>query len=119
MRKYPRAPHPFVIEPPDDTKQVYEPGEFLQFDLVLIGRGRDYFPYFVYTFEELGSMGIGKGRGKYLLLEIRSDGRVIYSADTKSLKPIGTLTNPALPDKQINSLTLHFLTPTRIIFTTV
>ncbi len=42
MRKYPKAPHPFVIEPPDEDKQVYKPGEALEFSLVLIGRGREY-----------------------------------------------------------------------------
>jgi len=78
MRKYRTAPHPFVIEPPmsprfterngnplADTKTIFEPGEKLSFSLILIGKAIDSLPYFIYTFEELGNSGIGKGRGRY------------------------------------------------------
>jgi hypothetical protein len=43
------------------------PGDAVIFNLLLIGRAIDYLPYFIYTFEELGKVGIGKGRGKYSL----------------------------------------------------
>src|SRR3989338_3951739 len=65
LRKYEKAPHPFIIEPPLEQKRLYNPGETLNFNLILIGKAIDYLPYFIYTFEELGKIGIGKGRGKY------------------------------------------------------
>lgn len=70
LRKYEKAPHPFVIEPPFETKTNYQPGDTITFGLVLIGRAVEYLPYFIYTFEELGKMGIGKGKGKYELMDV-------------------------------------------------
>ncbi len=63
MRKYEAAPHPFVIEPPNEKKGVYGPDEELVFGLTLIGRAVDYLPYFVYTFDELGKAGLGRAGG--------------------------------------------------------
>lgn len=73
MRKYPYAPYPFVITPPLEEKRTYQNGETLCFELTLIGISIDYLPYFIYTFDELGRMGIGKGKGKYQLGEVRTD----------------------------------------------
>ena len=64
------TPHPFILEPPEDTRTSYEPGETLSFGLILIGRAVDYLAYFIYTFEELGCLGIDRNRGKYKLLQV-------------------------------------------------
>ncbi|MBI2470391.1 MAG: CRISPR system precrRNA processing endoribonuclease RAMP protein Cas6 [Planctomycetes bacterium] len=74
LRLYPKVPHPFVIEPPSDEKQSFAPGEAFTFHLILIGQAIDYLPYFIYTFTELGKRGIGQGRGKYDLLEVKGIG---------------------------------------------
>ncbi len=116
MRKYKAAPHPFVIEPPPEKRRGYTPKDNITFGLTLIGRAIDYLPYFIYTFDELGKIGIGKGRGKYKLKTVKSvkmqdasDKAVkgdsekmsdsdavipakagiqtIYDSDTKTLKP--------------------------------
>ena len=71
MRKYPSAPHPFILLPPLEDDRVYEPGEKMEFHLTLIGKAFDYLPYFIYTFEELGKMGLGRGRGKFSVEEVR------------------------------------------------
>ncbi|HDH12655.1 MAG TPA: CRISPR system precrRNA processing endoribonuclease RAMP protein Cas6 [Nitrospirae bacterium] len=124
MRKYTSAPHPFIIEPPPEKKRGYTPEDELIFGLTLIGKAIDYLPYFIYTFDELGKMGIGRGRGKYELKEVRSgaEDKVIYSSDTKTLRTfktdilsfnsVFTNTNTYKP----KSLTLNFLTPARIIY---
>lgn len=67
LDKVPTAPQPFVLEPPLETKRVYEPGEELVFHLVLIGKALDYLPYFIYAFDELGRVGLGRGKGAYTL----------------------------------------------------
>lgn len=55
-------PRPFVIKPPLETKEIYAAGERLSFDVVLIGKIRDYLPYFIVTFKELSHAGLGRGR---------------------------------------------------------
>jgi CRISPR-associated endoribonuclease Cas6 len=133
MRKYTVAPHPFILEPPTDSQRTYEQGEDLSFGLTLIGRATDYLPYFIYAFDELGRIGIGKGRGKYELREVAEDnpsnnddpprgeeltGRVIYRGDNKVLsQPNGPVrwsdlmtTAPA----PLASMRLSFMTPARI-----
>jgi CRISPR-associated endoribonuclease Cas6 len=143
MRKYKSAPHPFVIEPPADKRRGYKPGDEIQFGLTLIGRAIDYLPYFIYTFDELGKIGIGKGKAKYELKEVRCDGKQIYDAETKTLKPFKTSSLdvgiPTFPHSGgfaeakekgpacrpsgrgkggffNKRLTLNFLTPTRILY---
>jgi len=131
MRKYPYAPHPFVITPPLETKREYEPGETLRFELTLIGRAIDYLPYFIYTFDELGRMGIGRGRGKFKLEEVRAvrEGErskvkgeweeTIYSGRDKILhNSLKIMTIDDLSPFPPSPSTLHltFLTPTRLKF---
>jgi hypothetical protein len=67
LDKVPTAPQPFVIEPPLETKRTCEPGEELSFHLVLVGKAFDFLPYFIYAFDELGRVGLGRGKGKHTL----------------------------------------------------
>ena len=85
MNKYEKIPHPFIIEPPDETKREYGQGERIAFGLVLVGKAVDYLPYFILTFEELGKIGLGRGRGKYVLLQADKDGTVVYSEKDKTI----------------------------------
>ncbi|HEV8719627.1 MAG TPA: CRISPR system precrRNA processing endoribonuclease RAMP protein Cas6 [Candidatus Binatia bacterium] len=55
-------PRPFVIKPPLETKESYLPGDRLSFDVVLVGKIKDYLPYFIVTFKELSQAGLGRGR---------------------------------------------------------
>ncbi len=94
LRKYPAAPHPFIIEPPLDGRRGYEAGDNLEFGLTLIGKGIDYLPYFIVAFDELGRTGLGRARGKFRLAEVRGESRnggrddwlSIYSGDRKVLR---------------------------------
>jgi hypothetical protein len=125
MRKYEAAPHPFVIQPPIERKQVYKPGEDLTFGLVLIGRAIDYLPYFIYTFDELGKTGLGRGRGKFVLKTVESEesgvrSEPIYDDASKTLKQFNAVAIPLdgaiKRTRKKASLTLRFLTPARITY---
>ncbi len=118
---YAFAPHPFVIEPPEETREIYEPGAELRVGLVLVGRALDYLPYFIYAFEEIGHRGIGAGRGKAALQRVSalglesSDDRCIYQTGTGQLEsdyPVGV----GAPDTEAvgTRLRLRLHTPLRL-----
>lgn len=128
MNKYEKIPHPFIIEPPLETKKVYENDETIAFNLVLIGRANDYIPYFIYAFDELGKIGIGKGRKPYKLLTVYSENEMIYNSQDKLIKnvPPKRLVIDKLwrwESKEADTeatdgmeLTIQFITPVRIKF---
>jgi len=122
MRKYPYAPHPFILKPPFGDENCYDIGDDLCFELTLIGKGTDYLPYFIYTFEKLGEAGFGKSRGKFQLakvtsLNLENNETEIYNSSEKILHPgYHTINAESLAhqDTAPVQLTLNFLTPTRI-----
>lgn len=138
MRKYPYAPHPFVLTPPLEDRTEYEKGESLSFDVTLIGKAIDFLPYFIYTIDELGRIGIGKGKGEYSLEEVQGIGpdettEMIYCSREKLLRnptqsPFTFDLSPSLsaslspstldlsPSVSPSTLHLLFLTPTRLKF---
>jgi CRISPR-associated endoribonuclease Cas6 len=127
MRKYETAPHPFVVLPPLERQTSYQPGETLTFGWTLIGKGADYLPYFIYAFERLGERyGLGKGRGRFLVESVcwltpEDEPMVIYRGAEKTLQSTFRLLNVhELAGRTAaglgDSLTLRFLTPTRLVY---
>lgn len=131
MRKYPFAPHPFVITPPLEEKRTYEQNETFCFELILIGKSIDFLPYFIYTFDELGRIGIGRGKGRYNLEnvgqrskvkgeEIRDEETIlVYSGKDKILRSnFKVLKVDDISSFNLSPATLHlvFVTPTRLKF---
>lgn len=131
LRKYPHSPHPFVIEPPPEAATIYEPGTSFTFNLVLIGKGIDYFSYFIYAFEELGRLGLWRDRARCSLTEVCGESaspgeetwQTIYRGDQKVLTN-GFLVRTgrdlfddhAHVHDQPREVTLHLLTPMRLRF---
>ena len=117
------APRPFVIEPPLDTRGVYEPGECIPVGLVLIGRAIDYLPYFIYAFEQLGTAGLGPGRGRFSVDSVASapvggPTTVINDGSRRRLAvdlPAFDVDDLPRPPNACASITLTFLTPTRLV----
>jgi hypothetical protein len=123
MRKYEKGPHPFIIEPPLETRTTYYPGETLAFKLILIGRAIEYLPFFIRAWIELGHLGLGKGRdkghGKFELISVIDGDHIIYRTQTKIVNSIppsfiaGSYKNNFLKISHSN-IHLDFVTPTRI-----
>ncbi|HHY59522.1 MAG TPA: CRISPR system precrRNA processing endoribonuclease RAMP protein Cas6 [Clostridia bacterium] len=125
LRKYENIPRPFVLEPPLETKTEYQPGEKLSFGLVLVGRAIDYLPYFILAFQELGEIGIGKGRRPFQLDTVTAINPIkkveqeIYRASTgkvynHDLAIYGSAILQEAMRIQPDRLTLNFETMTRI-----
>jgi hypothetical protein len=120
--KMQRPPHPYVFEPPFASQSEYAPGEEFIFNLILIGHGIEYLPYFIFIFEELGKRGIGKGRGKYELVRVdNEENEKIYEAgklsDNFKIKSFKDIINECDLTANINyqQVKIKFVTPIRIV----
>ena len=86
----PAAPHPFVIEPPLCERTTFEEGEALDFTLLLFGWANEYLPYFVYAFQEMGRIGLGRKMGgkraAFRLTGVTAPGGTVYDERSGTLK---------------------------------
>lgn len=118
QKRFRQAPRPYILAVP-----MTHAGEaVLELGLVLVGRGLDYLPYFLYVLQETGRRGLGRARVPYRLLTVSDastpNGAVIYRADEgilqETIQPV-TLADVQEPDDaQVTQTTLTCLTPLRI-----
>ena len=125
LRTHEAVPRPFVFEPLLDGKTDYQPGDELTFELILIGRGIDYLPYFILAFKSLGDEGLGSGRGRFRLKQVWARDplgpweTLIYDGPSDTLRTVAMTAGmidieraaAALPEQAI---TIRFVTPTEI-----
>ena len=71
-RKYPRSPHPYIIDPIAGSQTNFEKGDTFGFDLTLIGKTIQILPLLLPVFIRMGETGIGKGRGRFKPLALQS-----------------------------------------------
>ena len=118
-------PHPFVIEPPLTIRTHFPTGSAFNFSLLLMGEANNYLPYFIYAFEQMGEIGIGKKisqyRGRFLLENVRTNGAEIYSSSDQKLTmtgPVKKLDLKSLQESQDKDLCLKLTmeTPLRLKF---
>ena len=113
LRKYPNAPHPFVMTPPLDPRTTIAAGTELPLDVTLIGPGAEFLPHFVYVLEKMGASG--RYGGRFALRSVRSpvDGAVVYDgAARRILRPPAEWCDGA--DPPVRRIQLHFQTPLRM-----
>ncbi len=130
-------PRPVVIDPPLDPRTVYEPGDCLEFGLTVFGTAGRLLPYVVLAIGDAGKAGIGRryqrdgfwtqGRFEVERIELASPfgdaGEALYPAggDNKTFRspraPFSSASVLADLDSRrpLSSLTLEFLTPTRLV----
>jgi hypothetical protein len=85
------APHPYVIEPPAESRARYAGNDAIDFTLLLFGKANDYLPYFIYAFKEMGAIGVGRSvngkRASFDLKRVTAGGKVIYESGGKKIHP--------------------------------
>jgi CRISPR-associated endoribonuclease Cas6 len=72
-KSFANVPHPYVLIPPDTEKEIFGPDEAFVFELVLFGRAIEYFPYFLFVFQQLGANGIGKEQGRFYVDSVANE----------------------------------------------
>lgn len=116
------VPHPFIIEPPMDERRHYGINDTLDFQLILVGHAVDYMPFFIFAFEEVGKIGVGKNKGKYSLEKVtginNGEETLIYDGKSHFRYYFLTLDSEEIMNegKMFDSkiARLRFLTPARI-----
>jgi hypothetical protein len=114
-------PHPMVMEPPLTPQQEFNKGDTLRCTLLLFGEVNQHLPYFVYAFDQMGQLGIGRRingrRSRFALTAVTHGNTSVYQkgGDTITLPdtlPVTTLSeNLVAPVHQVR---LKLITPLRI-----
>lgn len=127
MRKYPVAPHPFVLIPPDGGRTL-APGRTFELGLTLVGKAVEWLPQFIFALERMGRAGFGSRRTSAALVEVCGwiDGRRsrVYSVDDRTLAgaeaftdrvtvPAGPALDPS-PPAAASQVAIELLSPLRI-----
>jgi hypothetical protein len=113
LRKYPNAPHPFVMTPPLDAWTAITAGVEMALDVTLIGRGVEYLPHFIHVLEAMGASGRYGGRFRLRGVVSPVDGAAVYDGATRRIlrPPAEWRGNGAKPTRSIQ---LDFQTPLRM-----
>lgn len=128
LRTHEEIPRPFVISPTEPAgsdisqtaRRLFERGEEVSFELVLIGRAQEFFPYFVVAFREVNRVGRGRRAIELRRIEaLSSDDRSTAVYEAAENLVLGAAPNVTLEDCAAiaapnGSLTIDFLTQTRL-----
>lgn len=128
------VPRPYIISPPSRNPNRYEQGESLLFHLSLVGTSTKLFPYVIHALQEMGNTNLGHPlpelqgrRGSLRIREIRAYHplthirQVVWKQGSTQAQKLQLSVTPddvkhraeRLP---ADHMTLHFLSPTRLIF---
>lgn len=116
----------YSLVPPLPPREAVEPGQRFAFTLTLFGDGWQFVPYFVLAAAEMGREGVGVRRGRFTIRAItalsplRRREEVILAPgdDLVRVPELAVLWSDALqaaPPAPGATVTLRFLTPTRLI----
>ncbi|MBF0112993.1 MAG: CRISPR system precrRNA processing endoribonuclease RAMP protein Cas6 [Desulfamplus sp.] len=121
------APSPLVLEPPTSTKYEFKKGEFLDCTLLLFGEINQKLSYFIYAFEQMGEIGIGKttnGKRSSFVLDsvtLTSSGSKIYTTKSPTVEipehfeSLGLIEDGDRALSGAGKVTMQIHTPLRII----
>jgi CRISPR/Cas system endoribonuclease Cas6 (RAMP superfamily) len=115
LRKYPNAPHPFVLVPPLDQRTALPPGTSLELGVSLIGRGIDYLPHFIQVLEGMGRDGRYGGRFRLRsVVSAVAPGRLVYDGMTRRFAAEPPLWQAEEPAGAVRRMVVEFVTPLRM-----
>jgi CRISPR-associated endoribonuclease Cas6 len=121
--KFERAPHPFVFEPPLNMKTDFAPDEPFNFSFLLFGDLNHSIGYFIYTFDWMGRLGVGKKingrRGQFIIDSVTLNNEVIYTSKTQILRKDYKISHLVLSDivagtHKKNTIKISLKTPLRL-----
>jgi hypothetical protein len=115
--RFATLPHPYVIQPPSSAERSIKAGNQLDFSFLLFGDFNHQLPYFIYAFQKMGELGIGKGKAKFELIKVSCAQQILYRHGDKKLKMPESLQLLEIPTEKpsaVSDLVLRFHTPLRV-----
>lgn len=83
-------PHPMVIEPPLTEQTHFKKGETMECTILLFGEINRNLPYFIYAFDQMGKIGMGKKirgrRSRFVLESVFAKHIVLYENNERKIK---------------------------------
>jgi hypothetical protein len=122
LRGLETSPRPYVFEPGTEAR-VFEPGDPLEFDLLLFGQALDLQAYALLAVERMAAAGLGRQRFPFELARVEAQEpsgswrTVLDNGRPAGSGPSGSSAlGPCLPPAELQATRarLHFLTPTRL-----
>jgi hypothetical protein len=113
LRKYPNAPHPFVLRPPPEQGRVTA-GHVMRLGVTWIGPGLNYLPHFIRVFDEMGRGGTFGGKFR---VETVRDFRGVTVFENRRIVAKPAAWSPPPPSEaadRAESVCLRFTTPLRM-----
>ncbi|WP_035215679.1 CRISPR system precrRNA processing endoribonuclease RAMP protein Cas6 [Desulfobulbus elongatus] len=114
-------PHPYVLQPGNNTSGQRQPCGEWSFELLLIGRSIDFLPHIVYSVQQMGEVGIGaatrNGLGRFVLEKIDDGATFIFDDHSGRLHHPPTTVELGLaepPEEPVHTLRCTLDTPLRL-----
>jgi hypothetical protein len=114
LRKYPNAPHPFVLVPPLDARVAIPARSRLDIQLTLLNGALERLPHIMYAFEKLGASG--RFGGSYRVMNLVSavdPGHVVYDGAARRFLTLPAAWRPKV-DGPVGRMRVEFRTPLRL-----
>jgi hypothetical protein len=117
LRGLPTSPRPYVFEPAAEDR-FFEPGDPLDFDLLLFGQAAELEAYALLAIERMAGNGLGRDRFPFVLDRVRVPAAQGGWNDlVRNGRTVAAHVAPALPSAEglgQGRAVLRFLTPTRL-----
>ncbi len=117
MKLYDNVPQPFVIETDFGSPTDISEDTQMSFELLLLGKTVQYFPYIAYSIIEMGKSGLGRDRIVFDVSNIKDilSDQVLYSNESNCITKPSTreLFLPELTE-QTHDITIDLVSPVRI-----
>lgn len=114
LQKFSAVPNPYIIEPPDWGRRVYNPGATLVFSMVLIGHALEKLALVVYAWQRAFARQVGGGTAElaHVFHVAPHSETLVYDAAEKRVVTHDMAI--LLPAHEGNAFCLRFMTPLRL-----
>lgn len=114
LQAFSQIPAPYIIEPPEWGMRVYQPGETLEFSMVLVGKALEQLALVTYAWQRAFAREVGNGKARLvgLYVETPNGRQKIYDETAQVI--IDHENTIQIDIKSATSVRLSFKTPLRL-----